>query len=197
LQTVPPYAEKELLLRVSEGSEDAFAHLFQQYRGKLYHYILTITESKETAEDTVHDVFLKIWINREKLPAIENLNSYLYMMSRNEAISGLRRMAKETLIMAELQKNAIGFSESADIASQNEVKKFITLAIEKLSPQQRKVFILNRQEGLKHEQIADQLGISINTVRTHLAKATQFLRDEIGQRYGPLTTAIIVLHKLS
>jgi RNA polymerase sigma-70 factor (family 1) len=197
LQTVPPYAEKELLLRVSEGSEDAFAHLFQQYRGKLYHYILTITESKETAEDTVHDVFLKIWINREKLPAIENLNSYLYMMSRNEALSGLRRMAKETLIMAELQKNAIGFSEGADKASQNEVKKFITLAIEKLSPQQRKVFILNRQEGLKHEQIADQLGISINTVRTHLAKATQFLRDEIGQRYGTLTTAIIVLHKLS
>ena len=66
-----------LLLWVSEGDENAFSVLFNHYRGRLYHYILTFTQSPETAEDTVHDVFLKIWNDKEKLSNIDNLSSYL------------------------------------------------------------------------------------------------------------------------
>lgn len=197
LQEASPYHERELLLRVAEGSEADFRLLFERYRGKLYHYILSITDSPESAEDTVHDVFLKIWINREKLPAIENLNAYLYMMCRNQAISGIRRMAKETLILAEIRKEQVQTPEGIDPLSQKEIRHFIQQAVDKLSPQQRKVFLLSRQDGLKHEQIAQEMNISISTVRTHLGKALEFLREEIGQSYGNLAVAIWVIYKLS
>jgi RNA polymerase sigma-70 factor (family 1) len=188
--------DKELLAQVAEGSEDAFRLLFERYRGKLYHYILTITESSEAAEDTVHDVFLKLWMGREKLQGIENLHSYLYRMSHNHAVTGLRRMAKETLILAELKKEVEPIAD-VDPVSQKEIRKSIQRAVDQLSPQQRKVFLHSREDGMRHEQIAEELGISVNTVRTHLAKALEFLRAELSHKYGPLSAAIIVLHKLS
>lgn len=185
------------MLRVAEGNEEAFSHLFHHYRGKLYHYILTITDSREAAEDTVHDVFLRLWEGRTSLPSIERLSPYLYRMCHNRAISGLRRMAKETLILAELRQEGLPLIPDADPTSQKEVLKFIQRAVDQLSPQQRKVFMLSRQDGLKHEEIADRLGISVNTVRTHLGAALRFLREEIGRAYGPMATAIWVVYQLS
>jgi len=196
LEKIQPYQEKELLLQLAKGSEAAFTAIFYHYRGKLYHYIYTITASQEMAEDTVHDVFLKIWNIRDRLAGIENMNAYLYRLCHNQAISGLRRMAKETLILSELQQETIPFLPDIDPASQREIRTYIQQAVNKLSPQQRKIFLLSRHDGLKHKQIADKLGVSINTVKTHLAQALRFLREEIGQQYGLQATVIWILYLL-
>ncbi|HTN09191.1 RNA polymerase sigma-70 factor [Agriterribacter sp.] len=196
LEYIQPHHEKELLLQLAKGSEEAFTALFYQYRGKLYHYIFTITASQEMAEDTVHDVFLKIWTNREKLANIENMNAYLYRVCHNQAISGLRRMAKETLILAELQQENMLPLPNVDPASQREIRISIQQAVNKLSPQQRKIFLLSRHDGLKHKQIAEQLGVSINTIKTHLGQALRFLREEVGQQYKLQSTVIWVLYQL-
>jgi len=197
LEHLPLYNEEELLRQLAEGSEAAFTAIFYRYRGRLYHYIFTITTSREMAEDTVHDVFLKIWNNREKLADINNMNAYLFRVCHNQAISGLRRMAKETLILSELRHETIPFLPDADPASQREIRASIQQAVNKLSPQQRQVFLLSRRDGLKHRQIAEQLGVSINTVKTHLAQALRFLREEIGQQYGLQATAICVIYQFS
>lgn len=192
------YNEKDLLLRVSEGNENAFRQLFNTYRSKLYSYILKITESKETAEDTVHDVFLKIWITREKLPEIQNINAYLYRMAHNRAYNGLRRMAKETLVMAELEKGT-GYesSDPNDKLVRKEVRQFIHDAINKLTPQQKEVFRMSREEGLKQKEIAQRLNISIFTVKKHLTDALNFLRKEISLSYGSQAIAIYVIYYLA
>ena len=197
MEYTQPYNEKELLLQLANGSEKAFTAIFYHYRGKLYHYIFTITSSREMAEDTVHDVFLKIWNARQKLASIENMNAYLYRVCHNEAISGLRRMAKETLILAELQQESMLFLTDVDPASQREIRASIQQAVNKLSPQQRKIFLLSRQDGLKHKQIAEQLGVSINTIKTHLGQALRFLREEVGQQYKLQATAIWVMLQLT
>ena len=197
MEYTQPYNEKELLLQLANGSEKAFTAIFYHYRGKLYHYIFTITSSREMAEDTVHDVFLKIWTNREKLANIENMNAYLYRVCHNEAISGLRRMAKETLILAELQHEGIPLLPDVDPASQREIRASIQQAVNKLSPQQRKIFLLSRHDGLKHKQIAEQLGVSINTIKTHLGQALRFLREEVDQQYKLQATAIWVMLQLT
>lgn len=191
------YQEKEWLNQVAAGSEDAFGQLFRRYRGKLYRYLQTFTQSDELAEDLVHDIFLKIWSGREMLPGIDNPSAYLFQMARNMAISGFRRKAKEQLILAELRQEHYEPIPDADPASQKEIRSFILQAVDKLSDQQKKVFLLSRQEGLRHEQIAEQLGISINTVKTHIGRALQFLREEIGHTYGDLAIAIFVIYRLS
>ncbi len=178
--------EQQLLRQVSDGDEAAFRVLFDQYRGKLFTYILKLSDSREMAEDTVHDVFLKIWEGRETLNTVENLNAYLFRIAHNQACNGFRRMAKETLIMAELQKCAV---DQADFDSENrviqkEISEIIARFVNRLTPQQRIVFLLSREEGLKQEEIACKLNISINTVKNHMVEALKFLRKELGQNYA-------------
>ena len=191
------YNEKDLLLQVSEGNEHAFRQLFNTYRSKLYTYIFKITESKETAEDTVHDVFLKLWTNKEKLTEIQNLNAYLYKMAHNHAYNGFRRMAKETLVMAELERqHGYELSDPDDQLVRKEVRKFIYEAVNKLTPQQKEVFKMSRELGMKQEEIAQRLNISIHTVKKHLTDALNYLRKEISQSYGSKAVALYVINSL-
>lgn len=193
----PSYDEKELLLQLAQGSEEAFRAIFNRYRGKLYHFILKISGSGEAAEDTVHDVFLKVWATKENFAQVENLGSYLYRMAHNHAVSGFRRMARETLVLAELRQESVPALGLADPLTQKEIRTFIDEAVAKLSPRQKKVFLLSRYDGLKHKEIADELGLSIHTVRSHLQEAVKVLREEIGRAYGPLAVAIFVMYELS
>jgi len=194
-----PNTERELLQQVAAGSEQAFATLFNAYRKKLYTNIYRLTESRETAEDTVHEVFLKVWLNRSSLDAIDNFSAYLQRMARNYAISGFRRMAKETLILSELKKEEES-QQNNEQSSQpeyqlmsKEVRTFIRQAIEKLTPQQKAVYLLSRDSGLKTDEIAEQLGISTNTAKKHLSDALHSLRRIISDTYGPYAVALYVL----
>lgn len=184
---------------VAGGSEDAFRALFNGYRSKLYTYILKIARSNEIAEDTVHDVFLKLWENRQNLVHIENLNAYLYRMAHNKAYTGFKRKAKESLILSVLEKEQSGIYEGAtdDGISTKEVREFIQQAVNKLTPQQKKVFLLSRQEGLKLDEIANTLHISKNTAKNHLIQALQTLRQEIQINYGSQAIALCVIFNLA
>ncbi len=189
--------ETEMLQQIAAGNEQAFRQLFDTYRGKLFTYILNITESREAAEDAVHDVFLKIWTGREKLPGIENINAYLYRITHNHALNGMRRMAKETLVMAELEKNTrVKSNDADDTLLRKEIRKFIQDAVNKLTPQQKEVFRMSREDGLKQQEIAQQLNISIFTVKKHLTDALNQLRKEIAQSYGARAVALYVLFSL-
>lgn len=191
-----PDNEKELLQEVAAGSEQAFAALFNAYRKKLYTNIFRLTESRQAAEDTVHEVFLKVWLNRASLTSVDNFGAYLGRMARNHAISGFRRMAKETLILSELKKDEAGQGLAAQPEHElmtKEVKAFIRQAVDKLTPQQRSVYLLSRDGGLKTEEIALQLGISQNTAKKHLSDALHHLRRAISDTYGPYAVALYVL----
>jgi RNA polymerase sigma-70 factor (family 1) len=198
LLELSPDTEKELLQQVASGSERAFGTLFNAYRKKLYTNIYRLTESRETAEDTVHEVFLKVWLNRASLASIDNFGAYLQRMARNHAISGFRRMAKETLILSELKKEEDTRSASGRPAQpehqlmSKEVRDFIRQAVENLTPQQKTVYLLNREDGLKTDEIAKQLGISVNTAKKHLADALLNLRRAINDAYGPYAIALCV-----
>jgi RNA polymerase sigma-70 factor (family 1) len=193
----PLYNERNLLQQISQGDEASFQAIYDRYKGKLYSYILRIADSRESAEDAVHDVFLKIWDGREKLPEVRNFGAYLFRTARNHAISGFRRMAKETLILAELGNEPVPTLHTIDPITQKEIRTFIQEAVAKLSPQQRKVFMLSRHDGLRHEEISEKLGISIHTVRAHLGEALRFLREEIGRSYGSQAVAIYVIYQFS
>ncbi|MEI9959539.1 MAG: RNA polymerase sigma-70 factor [Ferruginibacter sp.] len=193
-----PYNEKDLLAQVSKGDELAFRELFNAYHGKLYTYILKITDSKETAEDTVSDVFLKLWSDKERLTQIQNLNAYLYRMAHNNAYNGLKRMAKQTLIITELERSAgYEFSGPDDKLVRKEVRELIYEAVGKLTPQQKAVFKMSREEGLKQEDIAQRLNISIFTVKKHLTDALNYLRKEISDSYGSQAITVCLIYGLA
>ncbi len=177
--------EKNLLQQVSEGNEQAFRQLFDTYKNKLYFYILKITESEDVAEDVVQNIFLKLWINRANLIQIQNLNAYLYRMSHNYAINGLKRMARETLALAEIIKQEAKSYNSADEnVIHKDVQQLLNKAIEQLPTKQKLVFKMSWNEGLKQEEIAQRLNISILTVKKHKGEALRKIRENIHTLYG-------------
>lgn len=198
MQENHPYNEQELLRQIADGSEAAFRVVFERYGGKLQSYVFKLSRSKETAEDVVHDVFLNIWKNRESLMNIEQFDGYLFRAARNAAHRGFQRRATEVLIVASLQRAAAieeGFEGEA-LITHREVREFIQQAIDRLTPQQRKIFLLSREQGLSHAEIAEQLGISRRTVTNTITLALNVLREDINSGYGSLAVAIFVLHGL-
>ena len=164
-------SEKELLLKVADGDEKAFAELFYAHHNKLGAYVFGWTKSLQLAEEIVQDVFLKIWLNREVLRMVEKFDNYLYILSRNYTFNALRKIASEQLKRQEWARH---FENDLDLDPDTAAEDYLPLiekAISSLPPQQQKVFILKRRQGLKYDEIASQLNIAPETARKHLAAA--------------------------
>ena len=87
--------EKELLVKVSQGDENAFGQLFTLYYNQLGDFIMRIAESRPLAQEIVQDVFLKIWLNRATLAEVESFRAYLFVVARNHAFNCLKQIARE------------------------------------------------------------------------------------------------------
>lgn len=165
----------ELLNNVAKGDQAAFRQLFDCYRGKVYVIAFRILQSESEAEDVLQDVFTKLWLNREKLTGILHFNAYLNTLIRNHIFNGLRKKAyEEDFLWASLQESRN--EEGYQVIELNELKELLHKAMNTLPPQQKKVFQLGRLEGLKHEEIAAELGISKETVKKHMAAALRYIK---------------------
>ncbi len=177
VRTLPLPNETDLLARVAEGDEKAFALIFHHYRHKIYSYAYHISGSSAQADELVQDVFLKIWLYRDKIPHILRFDNWLFTIARNQVFDMLKSLAREASLrqqMAGLLDPDANPVEDRMLTRENEIK--LQRALDKLSPRQKLIFTLSRNEGLKHEEIASQLHISRHTVKTHLVQALKTLR---------------------
>ncbi|MEP7374545.1 MAG: RNA polymerase sigma-70 factor [Chitinophagaceae bacterium] len=177
--------EKELFLRMSMGDEAAFTTIFYHYTQRIYHYILNKTKSTEAAEEIVQDVFVKIWSNKEKFSEVSNYESYLFTMASNKVLDWFKKMAFEAKIkrhvwstIGELSNITI---EELDLKHSQEL---INKAVEQLTPQRRKIFLLNKEDGFSRQEIADQLNLSVNTVNNHLNEAVRQVKEYLEKTPG-------------
>jgi len=174
------HGEKELLIQVTAGMPWAFRTLFMKYHQQLGAYIYRITNSAEIAEEIVQDVFLKIWLNREALAGVQNFKAYLFVVSKNQALNCLRKMAKEQMLKSQWESACTNMHEDDDL---NEYRKLIDQAIDQLPPQQQKVYLLSRHKRLKYAEISDEMNISSETVKKYLqianASITTYVKENL------------------
>lgn len=164
---------------LSSGDEAAFKIFFEVYEQKIFNYINKIVKSKEVSEELVIDVFMKIWNAKEMLLDIQNLDAFLYRMAVNKALDFLRIATREKKVreLLALEMHSLT-SESAEQAYLNrEYEQHINLSVKRLPPQQKLIFILSREKGFSHQQIAEELNISKNTVKNHMVSAIKHLRS--------------------
>lgn len=168
---------KDLLLRISEGDENAFKTLFYLYKTRLYAYIFKITKSSEIAEELVTDVFMKIWLSRDLIPKINHFDAFLFRIAYHKAIDFLRQAARDP-VLHDLLWEKIQLAEETSADSnllKKEYEKKLREAIGLLSPRKKMIFRMSRMEGLSHDQIAEKLHLSKNTVNNHIVEAKQFI----------------------
>jgi len=178
--------EKELLLAVSRGNEQAFCELVDAYSSPLHTFIFRHTDSRELAEEIVQDIFTQVWLTRETLTEVRNFYTYLYVLCRNRAFNELKKMAREKKRLQQWQQE----QDTASMADEKgelpyEYLDLVKEAVEQLPAQQKKVWTLSRKEGLTYMQVAEQLQISRETVKSYLKAANTGILKYLTARIGP------------
>jgi RNA polymerase sigma-70 factor (family 1) len=182
-----------ILTALANDDEQAFAALYHKYHRKLFYFVLNLTQSQQTAEDALQEVFVKIWADRKQLAGISNFNAWIFRITKNHVLNGLRRMAQETLILAEIARDInAGTDDTYALLSYKDVHAVLKAGMNELPPQQKLVMELSRDEGLKYEEIGARMNISPLTVKKHAAQALQYLREKIRRHYALPTSLFYV-----
>src|SRR5688572_30401530 len=137
---------QHLLAEIACGNEAAFKVFFDNYREKIYLYLLKITKSKEIAEEILLDIFLKLWLGREMLHEINDLDAFLHKVAYNKAIDFFRIAARNKKLQNLLSRemNLIREKEADHKLLEKEYNIVLNDVLDQLSPQRRLIFSLSR-----------------------------------------------------
>ena len=157
--------------------EILFSDIFRQYEYKLYTLALRMTKSEQTASDIIQEVFLKLWERRSDISTIQNLEAWLYRLTENKVIDFLRKAAADQRLKEKIWTGLQQIINETELhVAAKEYNQIIKKALDKLPPQRRLIYQLNKEEGLNYQQIADELHISRHTVKNQLFTAVQSMR---------------------
>lgn len=145
-------------------------------------YALHYLGNADSAEDVVQESFAALWEKLQEGVAISNRKAYLYMMVRNRCLDQLRRKG----ILTESLKpyDTYGIIEDDDAQERSQTEARLWTAIDSLPEKCRQIFLMSKRDGLKYMEIADELGISENTVRNQISKALKILKDGVVKIYS-------------
>ena len=190
--------EIELLIRLQNGDTEAYMVLYGRYHVLIYQWTLKLVKVPQLAEDLVQEVFLKVWQIRERLKPEQSFPAFIYRISRNKAFSLLKKIASDEKLLSQVMNQLGSNIESPEnkILWQ-QYEQLLVNAVEQLPKQRQKVFKLCRQEGKTYDEVAQELGISRNTVKEHMVMAVKNIKEYFYQ-YGDISFVLIFmlhLHK--
>ena len=171
--------DKLLFARIAGGDRDAFRLLYARHWNGVYSVALGWLKSPEWAQDVVQDVFYKLWDKRERLETVEHPRPYLFVMARNEIMAAFKSNSKSLLLTSidhYTEVLAGSYPQPDHALGLKQSEAFVHAAVEQLPPRQKLIFQLTRQEGLSHEEIADRLGLTKETVSNHATRALHSIR---------------------
>lgn len=179
---------------LSAGDLNMFEFIFQAYKERAFGVAIKILKSPTEAEDIVQEVFLAVWQSRVRLNEIYDPEAWLFTITYNAVYTRLRKAARNQ----EIIDNIIYYISrkqnlTEEVVATHEMNQLVQEALGQLSPQQRTVYELSKEEGLSYHEIADHLHISKNTVRNHLASAIKTVRAYLRKWALPLLLLLTML----
>jgi RNA polymerase sigma-70 factor (ECF subfamily) len=174
-------SNQELLLLIQKDDRIAFYNLYERYCRRLHGFVLRYIKQREDAEEIVQEVFVKIWESRNKIDVYSSFESFLFTIAYNTTISLLRKRTNEAKYLEHL-KSLQQPENSPDLIDEihyNELNNRVQTLLNELTPRQKEIFQLSREDGLTHDEIAKKLDISVNTVKKHMGNTLAFLKSQI------------------
>lgn len=159
----------------------AFDAVYNMYCHKLHGFVYRYLKQEEDAEEIVQEVFVKIWETRNKIDVHATFDSFLFTIAHNATISLLRKRVSETK-SREYLKSLQQFDDAEHIIDEiafKELNHKVQSLLNHLTPRQREIYLLSREEELNHKEIAEKLNISENTVKNHLVTTLKYLKTHI------------------
>lgn len=176
----PMQDELTLFRKMQEGDWCAFNSFFESYSERLYLYALGFVGNRAEAEDIVQDTFIYLWVNRAKITHSGSLYAYLSRSVKNSCID--RKLHAEVEQRYRREMMVSGEEANEDSEDFEELYRRLQIVMDNLPPKCKEIFILGCVEGQSYKDVAEQLGVSVNTVKTQVKVAYNKIRSELGDR---------------
>jgi RNA polymerase sigma-70 factor (ECF subfamily) len=175
--------EKDFLFveKLKKGDYNAYTLLMNNYYKNLCGYANLFTKDPSKSEDIVQNVFVKLWVYRKKVDSNIPIKRYLHKSVYNEFIDQYRKN-KSVVSLEEKHLRTINTIIDDNSFDIEKLMTRVNNEIEKLPEKCKKVFILNKKEGLTHDEIAEYLQISKKTVEGHITRAFKILNQKLGKK---------------
>lgn len=173
--------EQHHLSALKKGNKESFKWLFDQYKIALHSYIHSLLKSDEWTDDVCSEVFIAVWYKRKHLRP-ETFKAYLFQIAKNKAFNQLKKIAADSRQEEEYLRR---YQQYLDRNNENEGtftirKDLLKIEIDKLPPKRKEILERKYFQGQKNTKIAQDMGISIHTVKVQLYKARLYLKSRLG-----------------
>ena len=173
--------DQELIARLRQGDQHAFAEIYRRYDKLLYLFAYRKLKDREDAKDVVQEVFSWLWNNRQNISSETSLNSYLYKSVLNKVFDIFRH---QNIIQKWIDQGKhyidVADSETDYLIREKEIREIIQREIDLMPPRMKEIYELKRKHYLTVKQIAEELDISEHTVSTQLKRAQKHLKLKLG-----------------
>jgi len=186
------YSDNELAGLLKSGDSLALAEIYNRYKSLLYIFAYKRLGKREEARDIIHELFMSLWEKHAVLNINSSLLPYLYTAVRNRIMDAVSHEQVVSRYIDQFQEYADAYENSTDhLTRHNNLLKLIEQEIAALPPKMRQVFEFSRQSTLSRKEIARELGLSEETVKSHMHNALKILKT----RLGPLLVMIFLLQQ--
>ena len=163
--------DEKLIEAIRRDDREAFKQLYYKYYKMLFRFAMYRLHSSETASDLIQDIFLKLWIKRNKLNPSKSVKAYLYKSLNNSIINYSKLHSSQTGSFGDISNN-----KTLNDENDPDIKIDVKNAVNQLPEKLKIVYLLSRIEGYKYSEIAEICNISIKAVEKRMSRAFDILR---------------------
>ncbi|GGZ13880.1 DNA-directed RNA polymerase sigma-70 factor [Echinicola pacifica] len=174
------------------GNEQAFSMIFAEYSPQVYYIGIKYLKSEDLANDVVQDTFLKLWNYRTHIDTSKPIKPLIVTFAKRVILNMIRDEKRKILKHVEiLARKDASSNLTEDEVLFNETNKVYQEAIKSLPEKRKAVFLMKTMQGLSNEEVAEELGLSVNTVKSHYTKGLKTVQDFVSKYYGLIAVAIV------
>ena len=172
------FSDRNLLERLKNGDMGSFRKLFDEKYTIFYCFIKGMIKNAWLAEDITQNIFMKVWINRDKLDSEQSIHSYLYVLAKNEVRDYFK--LKANMFHNEVQEEHKVFSEDFEGSIDAKIMQDQVSEIVENMPEQRKqIYLMSREKFMSNKEIAEKLNLSVRTVERHILLSLKDIRKNL------------------
>jgi RNA polymerase sigma-70 factor (ECF subfamily) len=178
--------KNSILENIRKGDLQEFENLFRQYYPLLCHYAFRFVKNTNQSEEIVQDLFCKLWENRKNVKIHSSIKAYLYKATYHNSLQVLRKRSVKTQYEEYIKNKNFDDSQLSTALEESEIYSIIQKTLANLPERCSMIFRMSRFEGLKYQEIADQLSISVKTVEANMGKALKSFRKSLKDYLGTI-----------
>jgi RNA polymerase sigma-70 factor (ECF subfamily) len=169
--------DKDILIRAKAGDIEAFEQILSFYEKAIYNYCLKILRNPNSAQDVTQETFIKVYTHRKSIDIDKNIKTWIFTIATNTVYDFLRSKKRKKEIS--LDENEETISSLKAYYPEEGLVSDVNKALDKINPEYKKSLLLFYKQGFQYHEIADLLNIPINTVKTHISRGKEQIKEKL------------------